>query len=160
MMLFLVSMEGRVRDHLRPLSFKTPTFLLRCKSVNILAHFCCLLLSQELIHLCIRIRISTDYGYVQQMLNVTILTRQNCQDCSLTANDGCGYIYQDTYGYVDFRQLTSVCGWSWWGFPYSPYILTYAPYQIQLSYVAGLPTWDSYSARYYGSTYHSGSDGI
>lgn len=85
-------------------------------------------------------RISTDYGYVQQLLSVSILTKQNCNDCSLTATDGCGYIYNDTFGYIDFRQLAGTCGWSWWGFPSSPYILTYAPYQIQLAYSAGLPT--------------------
>lgn len=85
-------------------------------------------------------RIATDYGYVQQLLSVSILTKQNCNDCSLTANDGCGYVYQDTFGYVDFRQLASVCGWGWWGYPTSPYISTYAPYQIQLAYTAGLPT--------------------
>jgi hypothetical protein len=85
-------------------------------------------------------RIVTDWGYVQQLLNVSILTRQSCQDCSLTTNQGCGYIYQDTFGYIDFRQLSSVCGWSWWGYPASPYIVSYAPYQIQVSYIAGLPT--------------------
>lgn len=85
-------------------------------------------------------RISTDYGYVQQLLNVSILTRQNCNDCSLTANEGCGYIYQDTFGYVDFKRLSSICGWSWWGYPYAPYVMSYEPYQIQLAYVAGLPT--------------------
>jgi hypothetical protein len=85
-------------------------------------------------------RLSTDWGYVQQLLNVTILTRQSCQDCSLTSNEGCGYIYQDTFGYVDFRQLSSICGWSWWGYPSAPYVLSYSPYQIQISYIAGLPT--------------------
>lgn len=85
-------------------------------------------------------RIVTDYGYVQQLLNVSILTRQSCNDCSLTTNDGCGYIYQDTFGYIDFRQLSSICGWSWWGYPFAPYVLSYAPYQIQVSYVAGLPS--------------------
>jgi hypothetical protein len=85
-------------------------------------------------------RLSTDYGYVQQLLSVSILTQQACQDCSLTSNAGCGYVYQDTFGYVDFRQLSSVCGWSWWGYPSSPYILSYSPYQIQLAYIAGLPT--------------------
>ena len=86
-------------------------------------------------------RIATDWGYVQQLLNVSVLTRQNFSDCSLTSNDGCGYIYSDTFGYVDFRKLTSTCGWAWWwGSPYSPYILDYQPYQIQLSYIAGLPT--------------------
>jgi hypothetical protein len=85
-------------------------------------------------------RIATYYGYVQQLLSVSIQTRQGCSDCGQTSNDGCGYVYQDTFGYVDFRQLASVCGWSWWGYPYSPYILSYAPYQIQLAYIAGLPT--------------------
>ena len=86
-------------------------------------------------------RIATDWGYVQQLLHVNVLTRQNFSDCSLTSNDGCGYVYSDTFGYVDFRKLTSTCGWTWWwGSPYSPYILDYQPYQIQLSYIAGLPT--------------------
>lgn len=85
-------------------------------------------------------RIATDWGYVNQLLNVSILTRQNCNDCSLTANEGCGYIYQDTYGYIDFRRLSTICGWSWWGYPYAPYVLSYEPYQIQLTYNAGLPT--------------------
>lgn len=86
-------------------------------------------------------RIATDYGYVSQLLGVSILTKQNCNDCGLTINsNACGYVYQDTYGYVDFRQLATVCGWSWWGFPYSPYVLTYAPYQIQFAYITGLPT--------------------
>lgn len=85
-------------------------------------------------------RLATDYGYVQQILSVGVLTRQGCNDCGLTSNDGCAYVYQDTFGYVDFRQLATVCGWSWWGYPYSPYILNYAPYQVQLAYIAGLPT--------------------
>lgn len=85
-------------------------------------------------------RIATDYGYVQQLLSVNVLTQQNCSNCSLTSNNGCGYVYSDTFGYVDFRQLASICGWSWWGYPYSPYVLSYAPYQIQLAYTAGLPT--------------------
>jgi hypothetical protein len=71
---------------------------------------------------------------------VNILTKTSCNTCGLESNDGCGYIYQDTFGYVDFRRVASLCGWGWWGYPYSPYILAAAPYQIQLAYVAGLPT--------------------
>lgn len=88
-------------------------------------------------------RIATDYGYVQQLLNVNILTKTPTNlTCSLTNNDGCGYIYNDTFGYIDFKQLTAVCSWSWWwnAYPYSPYITTYSPYQIELTYIAGLPT--------------------
>lgn len=82
-------------------------------------------------------RIATDYGYVQQMLAVNTLSKQaGCSTCSLQTNDGCAYIYSDTYGYVDVRQLASSCGCGWW---YStPYYNR--PYQFQLSYEAGLPT--------------------
>lgn len=87
-------------------------------------------------------RLATDYGYVQQLLSVTILTRENATNCNLTSNDGCGYIYEDTYGYVDFRRLQSVCNCNWWWFgsPYPSYIVYQKPYQIQISYEAGLPT--------------------
>lgn len=85
-------------------------------------------------------RIVTDYGYVQQLLSVNILTRQSCVECGLASAEGAGYIYQDTFGYVDFRQLSSICGWSWWGYPYSPYVISSQPYQIQVAYTAGLPS--------------------
>lgn len=87
-------------------------------------------------------RLSTDYGYVHQLLSVNVLTRSSSNDCVLTSNDGCGYIYDDTFGYVDFKRLTSICncGWSWWGQPYPAYITYDKPYQIQIAYQAGLPT--------------------
>jgi hypothetical protein len=85
-------------------------------------------------------RLATDYGYVQQLLNVNILTKTGCNTCNLQNNDGCGFIYNDTFGYVDFSFVTSVCGQGWWGYPYAPYIAAPYPYQIQISYIAGLPT--------------------
>lgn len=87
-------------------------------------------------------RLATDYGYVQRLLNVNILTRETASSCDLTSNDGCGYIYEDTYGYVDFKRLQGVCNcnWWWWGSPYPSYIVATKPYQIQIAYEAGLPT--------------------
>lgn len=86
-------------------------------------------------------RIETDYGYVSQLLRVNVLTKTaGCLSCGLTDNDACGYIYDGVFGYVDFNRLTSVCGWNWWGYPYSPYIIQSTPYQIQIAYEAGLPT--------------------
>lgn len=85
-------------------------------------------------------RLVTDYGYVQQLLSVGVQTRQGCSDCGMESHEGCGYIYQDTFGYIDFGQLQSICGWSWWGYPFSPYVLSYQPYQIQVAYIAGLPS--------------------
>lgn len=86
-------------------------------------------------------RIATDYGYVQQVLSVSILTQQNCNDCNLHVNpQACGYVYSNSYGYVDFKRLAGTCGWSWWGFPSSPYVLNYVPYAIQIAYLTGLPT--------------------
>lgn len=85
-------------------------------------------------------RIPTDYGYVQQLYNVTVLTQQGFATCDLQSNDGCGYIFEDTFGYIDFKQLSSICGFAYWGYPFSPYAATRYPYQIQISYQAGLPT--------------------
>ena len=87
-------------------------------------------------------RLSTDYGYVQRLIGVNILTRTACNSCEIKTNDGCGYIYDDTYGYVDFKRLASTCncGWYWFGGPYPAYTSYEAPYQIQLAYEAGLPT--------------------
>lgn len=89
-------------------------------------------------------RIVTDYGYVHQLLSVNILTRSQATTCQLTSNDGCGYIYEDTFGYIDFKRLSSVCSgcnWNWWmGSPYPAYVSSDVPYQIQVAYQAGLPT--------------------
>lgn len=89
-------------------------------------------------------RLVTDYGYVHQLLSVNILTREQANTCDLTAHAGCGYIYEDTFGYIDFKRLSSVCSacnWNWWmGSPYPAYISSDVPYQIQIAYQAGLPT--------------------
>lgn len=91
-----------------------------------------------------RTRLATDYGYVNQLLNVNILTRKATNTCELQSNDGCGYIYDDTFGYIDFKRLSSVCScvnWNWWaGSPYPMYASSDVPYQIQVVYEAGLPT--------------------
>lgn len=79
-------------------------------------------------------RLSTDYGYVSQLLAVNILTRSpSCTTCDLTSTNGCAYIYDDTFGYVDVKRLYSVCGCNWHG-------IGQTPYQVQLAYQAGLPT--------------------
>lgn len=92
-------------------------------------------------------RLVTDYGYVSRLLAVNVLSKKaGCTTCSLQDNDGCGYIYEDTYGYIDFKQVQFICGGAWWGGWYGggyppPYIQTASyPYQIQLTYEAGLPT--------------------
>ena len=91
-----------------------------------------------------KFRLGTDYGYVSRLLSVNILTRTQANTCELTPNDGCGYIYEDTFGYVDFKRLASVCGCcnlGWWqGSPYPLYGVSERPYQIQIAYEAGLPT--------------------
>jgi hypothetical protein len=79
-----------------------------------------------------RNRIATDYGYVHQLYSVNVLSKSGiCGNCDLTSREGCGYIYEDTFGYIDFKVLSSICS----GCAGSPY-----PYQIQFVYQAGLPT--------------------
>ena len=85
-------------------------------------------------------RLVTDYGYVHQLYAVNVLSKQSYSNCNLQSNAGCAFIYEDTFGYVDFKQLSSVCGCVYGGFPFTPYVGVNYPYQIQLSYQAGLPT--------------------
>jgi hypothetical protein len=87
-------------------------------------------------------RIPTDYGYVQQLYNVNVLSKGLLfSTCDLVSNAGCGYIYNDTYGYVDFKQVALICGLSLWGtWGGSAIVVPNVPYQIQISYQAGLPT--------------------
>lgn len=90
-----------------------------------------------------QMRLATDYGYVSQLLNVTLYTKTpGSSSCDLTANQGCGYVYQDTFGYIDFKCLlaTCRCGVPWWGGTYAPAIVAQLPYQVSVTYVAGLPT--------------------
>lgn len=77
-------------------------------------------------------RVATDYGYVHQILSVGVLSKQNGITCTLQNNFGCAFIYNDTFGYIDFRQISSVCscGYPFWN----------PTYQVQVAYQAGLPT--------------------
>jgi hypothetical protein len=86
-------------------------------------------------------RIPTDYGYVHQLYNVTVFSKDYYANCNLRSNNGCGYIYDDTFGYIDFKQVGLICGLSFdgsWGG--SAIVVPAVPYQIQISYQAGLPT--------------------
>jgi len=87
-------------------------------------------------------RIATDYGYVQQLYSVNVLSKGFLSTtCDLVSNEGCGYIYNDTYGYIDFKQVALICGLSLWGtWGGSAIVVPNVPYQIQISYQAGLPT--------------------
>lgn len=76
-------------------------------------------------------RIATDYGYVSQIFTVNIQSKQAGLNCTLQSNSGCAFIWNDTFGYLDFRRAAGACGCGT-GNPY--------PYQIQLAYEAGLPS--------------------
>lgn len=87
-------------------------------------------------------RIKVDYGYVSEIMGVSILTRENPSNCDLTVREGCGYIYEDTFGYIDFKRISSICSCNWWwmGSPYPSYNVVSNPYQVRIAYKAGLPT--------------------
>ena len=64
--------------------------------------------------------------------SVSILTQESLCDCEVEVRSGCAYIADDTYGYIDVKQLTSAylgCGCS-----------LDVPYQARIAYTAGLPT--------------------
>lgn len=94
-------------------------------------------------------RIATDYGYVSNVLNVNVLSINGFStNCDLISNKGCVFIYEDTFGYLDVRQVLTSCNL---GYPalyplaypifpiFNPYTFT-NPYQFQITYQAGLPT--------------------
>lgn len=74
--------------------------------------------------------IVTDYGYVHQIYSANVLSLDNLQTCTLQSDSGCVFIFNDTFGYLDFSCITTVCGCSRWK----------QPYQFQIAYQAGLPT--------------------
>ena len=76
-------------------------------------------------------RIATDYGYVHRLLNVNVQSREDSLNCDLKDNSACAYIFNDTFGYVDWKMTSVACGCT------SNYI---QPYQVQIAYEAGLPT--------------------
>lgn len=96
-------------------------------------------------------RIATDYGYVSQLLAVHILS-QNAfsSSCNLKSTVGCGFIYNDTFGYIDVKQVMNSCNIAYagyWGVPFPTFPPMYPPmynqsfpYQFQIAYEAGLPT--------------------
>ena len=75
-------------------------------------------------------RIVTDYGYVSQILGVNILSKDNWTNCTLRSDNGCVFVWQDTYGYLDVSCLVSYCNCAG----------LVIPYQVQVVYQAGLPT--------------------
>jgi hypothetical protein len=75
-------------------------------------------------------RIVTDYGYVSRVLAVNILSRDSWTNCTLQSNNGCVFIWEDTFGYLDVSCVMNYCGCA--GAIY--------PSQIQVVYEAGLPT--------------------
>lgn len=96
-------------------------------------------------------RVITDYGYVSQILDVEVVSVNGLStSCDLQKNSGCAFIYDDTFGYIDVRQVLSACqaGISAWypvafpSFPtfYFPLQNYQNPYQFQVAYQAGLPT--------------------
>lgn len=87
-------------------------------------------------------RIPTDYGYVHQLYNVNVLSKGFLSStCNLVDNEACGYIYNDTFGYIDFKQVALICGLSFYGgIGGGAIVVPAVPYQIQISYQAGLPT--------------------
>lgn len=74
--------------------------------------------------------IATDYGYVHQILSASVLSVQGSSTCELKSDSGCAYIFEDTFGYLNYSCVQSICNCAAYQFPY----------QFQIAYQAGLPT--------------------
>jgi hypothetical protein len=75
-------------------------------------------------------RIATDYGYVHEILSVGVLSKDSYVNCTLQSKNGCVFVWDDTYGYLDVGCLVGACNCG----------NVLVPYQIQVAYTAGLPT--------------------
>jgi len=72
----------------------------------------------------------TDYGYVSNILSAKVFSVQGSSTCTLASDSGCAYIFEDTFGYLNYSCVQSVCNCAQWQ----------SPYQFQVAYQAGLPT--------------------
>lgn len=94
-------------------------------------------------------RIVTDYGYVNSINNVQIVSQNVFSfQCQLTQSPGCAFIANDTYGYLDVQILLPTATLiSYYSIPYPafppvmPFLQNYnQPYNFVVSYNCGLPT--------------------
>jgi len=75
------------------------------------------------------------HSYISRIMGVTVLDQEAWNSCDLQEADGCAFIWDDTYGYIDPRRVESLCGCAYgW------------PYQLRIAYEAGLPTGTSTQA--------------
>lgn len=73
----------------------------------------------------------TDWGEVTRLDSVLVYAKNSWWTCSLATIQGCGYIRDNTFGYIDPAcALQCACG----------SILLLSPYQIQVVYQAGYST--------------------
>ncbi len=70
------------------------------------------------------------YSHITSIPNVTVLTPQSYATCELDENDGCAFVWDDTYGYIDVRQVAACCACCASG----------SPYQVRVVMNAGLPS--------------------
>lgn len=72
----------------------------------------------------------TDYGYVHSVKSVVCQSIDSLTSCTLSDKDGCAFIFNDTFGYLNVSCANNQCGCAGWG----------QPYKYQIAYEAGLPT--------------------
>jgi len=81
--------------------------------------------------------IVTDYGYVNSIDSAILKSIDNLQTCSFHRDAGCAFIFEDTFGYLNFSCVNNICGCAGWALH---------PYQYEIVYNAGLPTGTSTQA--------------
>lgn len=73
---------------------------------------------------------STEFGYVQKIHNLRVLNPLGEELWNISGTTSYSYIYNDTFGYVRYRDLLAKCGMN----------VNDAPVYLELTYEAGLPT--------------------
>lgn len=75
------------------------------------------------------------HSHISRIMGVTVLDQEAYNSCDLDELEGCAFIWNDTYGYIDPRRVEDFCQCAY-GYPY----------QLRIAYEAGLPTGTSIQA--------------
>jgi|SRR3990167_913302 len=75
------------------------------------------------------------YSHVHSIKGVTVLDQEAYNSCDLDELEGCAFVWNDTYGYIDPRRVANYCACAYG-----------VPYQIRVAWEAGLPTGTSVQA--------------
>lgn len=78
------------------------------------------------------------YAFVSSVDSVKLIHQEDCYDCDTTEYTGCAFVWEDTFAYIDVRQVENACGCCC--------SCMDDPYQTKVVWTSGLPSGTTYQA--------------